>query len=574
MAIRNREIAAIFDEMADLLEIEGADAYRVRAYREAARVIPGMSESLAELVADGADLTELPSIGKAIAEKIAVIVKTGELPQLQEVRRRVPASLREVMQLGGLGPKRVKALHEQLGIDSLADLQQAVEAGKVHTLSGFGKKTEQQIKTRIGQWQGAEARTPLIEAEEIVRPLTAYLRDGEGVIDLTVAGSFRRRRETVGDLDILAACDDGRAVMERFVRYEEVREVVSKGETRSTVRLRSGMQVDLRVVPQASWGAALHYFTGSKAHNIAVRRRAIERGFKISEYGVFRGEESIAGRTEEEVYAAVGLPFIEPELREDRGELTAAEHQALPKLVRLEDIRGDLHAHTKASDGHDSLEAMADAAAALGLDYLAITDHSKHLGVAHGLDRKRLAEQIEQIDRLNEKLRGRIQILKSIEVDILEDGTLDLPDEILSQLDLRVASIHYKLDLPESKQTERVIRAMDNPLFNIFAHPSGRLIGTREPYAIDIERIMEAALERGCFLEVNAQPRRLDLTDTACRQAKEMGLKIAISTDAHSKGGLEQMRFGVWQARRGWLEREDVINTRPLGELRQLLKRN
>ncbi|MBK1701290.1 DNA polymerase/3'-5' exonuclease PolX, partial [Thiococcus pfennigii] len=372
--------------------------------------------------------------------------------------------------------------------------------------------------------------------------------------------------------------DDGGAVAERFVGYGAVAEVLAHGETRASVRLRSGIQVDLRVVPTASWGAALHYFTGSKAHNVAVRRRGVERGLKISEYGVYRGDEAIAGRTEESIYAAVGLPFIAPELREDRGEIEAAERGALPALVTPDDIRGDLHAHTDATDGQDSLAAMAEAAAALGYEYLAITDHTKHLGVVHGLDATRLAAQIDAIDRLNERLaeqyQGRFQILKASEVDILEDGSLDLPDEILARLDLRVASIHYKFDLPEHRQTERVIRAMDNRHFNILAHPTGRLIGAREPYAIDLERVMRAALERGCFLELNAQPSRLDLTELACKQAKELGLKVAISTDAHSRAGLEMMRFGIGQARRGWLAADDVINTRPLAALRRLLRRD
>lgn len=573
MHIHNREIAEIFEEIADLLEIDGADAYRVRAYREAGRVIPGLSESLADLVDQGEDLTELPSIGEAIAKKIKVIVATGGLPQLDEVKQRVPESLREILQLGGLGPKRVRALHEELGIDSLDGLKEAVDAGRVRTLSGFGKKTEQRIRERLAHWEGQEARTPLIEAEEIVKPLVQYLAGGKGVKDVAPAGSFRRRQETVGDLDLLVACDDPVAIMDRFVAYDEVRDVVSQGETRSTVHLRCGMQVDLRVVPQASWGAALHYFTGSKAHNIAVRRRGVERGLKINEYGVFRDADLIAGETEEAVFESVGLPFILPELREDRGEVAAAESGQLPRLVGLEDIRGDLHVHTKASDGHDGLEAMAEAAAERGYEYLAITDHTKRLGVAHGLDAERLAEQIDAIDRLNEKLDGRFCLLKGSEVDILEDGSLDLPDAILERLDLRVCSVHYKFELPERKQTERVLRAMDHRLFNIFAHPSGRLIGARDPYAIDLERIIDGAAERGCFLEVNAQPSRLDLTDVTCKMAKEAGVKVAISTDAHSRDGLNNMRFGVWQARRGWLGPEDVINTRRLSDLRRLLER-
>jgi DNA polymerase (family 10) len=573
MSVHNREIAAIFAQLADLLEIEGANAFRVRAYREAARTISVMSESLAEAVMRGEDLSKLPNIGTAIAAKIATIVQTGKLPQLEEVKQRTPATLCDILKLGGLGPKRVKVLHEQLGIETLEDLRRAVRAGKVHGLAGFGKKTEGHIEARLAQWKGEERRTLLLDAEDLVRPLLAYLKGIDGVKELTVAGSFRRRKETVGDLDILVTCKRGTPVMDHLVAYEEVREVVSHGETRSTVRLRSGMQVDLRVVPQVSYGAALHYFTGSKAHNIAVRKRAVSRGLKINEYGVFRGDERIAGRTEAEVFAAVELPYIVPELREDRGEIEAAERGTLPRLVEPGDIRGDLHAHTKASDGHDRLAAMAEAAAERGYEYLAITDHSRHVTVANGLDANRLAQQIEAIDALNERLADRIRLLKGIEVDILGDGSLDLPDSILRRLDLRVCAIHSEFGLAQKRQTERVIRAMDNPLFNIFAHPTGRLIEERDPYEIDLERLMFAALERGCFLEVNAQPSRLDLTDGACKLAKDMGLKVAISTDAHSTGQLHHLRFGVWQARRGWLGPDDVLNTRSLDGLLPLLKR-
>jgi DNA polymerase (family 10) len=573
MKIHNREIAGIFEELADLLEVEGANRFRVRAYRDAARVIGGMSEDLADLVESGSDLTELPNIGEAIAKKIRTVVETGSLPQLTEVEGRTPASLSEMMKLEGLGPKRVKTLHEKLGIDTLDDLRAAVEAHKVRQLEGFGPKTEETIRERLARWQGEERRTLLFAAEDIAKPLVAYLEAIDGIKDITVAGSYRRRKETVGDLDILVTCKRGTPVMDRFVGYDEVSEVVSKGDTRSTVRLRSGMQVDLRVLPQVSYGAALHYFTGSKAHNIAVRKLGVKRGLKINEYGVFRGDERVAGGTEEEVYGTVDLPYIPPELREDRGEIDAAREGKLPRLVERSDIRGDLHAHTKETDGHNSLREMAEAAAEQGYDYLAITDHSQHLSVAKGLDEKRLARQIEAIDRLNEDLEGRITVLKGIEVDVLEDGSLDLPDSILERLDLRVCSVHYKFNLSKEKQTERVLRAMDNPLFNILAHPSGRLLEERDPYELDLERIMEAAAERGCFLEVNAQPSRLDLSDSACKLAKEMGVKVAISTDAHGVGNLALMRFGIGQARRGWLEAKDVINTRPLKDLLALLKR-
>ncbi|MFW5955020.1 MAG: PHP domain-containing protein, partial [Guyparkeria sp.] len=382
--------------------------------------------------------------------------------------------------------------------------------------------------------------------------------------------SYRRGKETVGDLDILVTCRKDSPVMDRFVAHEEVSRVVSHGGTRSTVHLRSGLQVDLRVVPAVGAGAALHYFTGSKAHNIAVRRRGVERGLKINEYGVYRDEKRIAGRTEDEVFEAVGLPFVAPELREDRGEIEAAEARRLPDLVSLADIRGDLHCHTDATDGQHDLETMARAAQARGYEYLAITDHSKAVRVANGLDADRLLAQVDEIDRLNEALEG-ITILKGIEVDILADGRLDLPDDVLDRLDLAVCSIHSRFNLSEKQQTERVLRAMENPHFTILGHPTGRLINQRRPYAIDLGQVIRAAAERGCFLEVNAQPSRLDLDDAACMLAREQGARIAVSTDAHADVQLDAMRFGITQARRGWLTADDVINTRGLAALRKLI---
>ncbi|MFP4076051.1 MAG: DNA polymerase/3'-5' exonuclease PolX [Halochromatium sp.] len=573
MTIHNQEIADRLERAADLLEIGGGNAYRVRAYRQAAQTVSGLAQSVADRVENGDDLTELPDIGERMAEKIATIAETGELPQLDELEETLPAQLSELMHLSGLGPKRVKALHQDLGIENLDDLKQAVDHQRVRQLEGFGRKTEETIAEHLARRQGQEARTRLMEAEEVADTLARDLGAIEGVKQLAIAGSFRRRKETVGDLDILVTAAEGSAVMARFTGHEEVREIVSQGETRSTVVLRSGLQVDLRLMPEAAYGAALHYFTGSKAHNIAVRRMGVERGLKINEYGVFRDHERIAGRTEEEVYASVDLPYIEPVLREHRGEIEAAQQGRLPQLVELEAIRGDLHCHTRASDGHESLRAMAEAAAERGYEYLAITDHSQQVTVAGGLDEARLSAQIDRIERLNETLDGRIRVLKSTEVDILADGSLDLPDSILERLDLCVCSIHSRFDLSREQQTERVLRAMDNPNFSILGHPRGRLIGQREAYDLDLEMVLEAAAERGCFLEVNAQPKRLDLGDADCRLAKEMGVKVAISTDAHSSANLDYIRFGVDQARRGWLEADDVINTRSLEQLRKLLER-
>ena len=387
-----------------------------------------------------------------------------------------------------------------------------------------------------------------------------------------VAGSFRRRRETVGDLDILITCAKGATAINHFVKYEEIDKILSKGTTRATVILHAGVQVDLRVVPEQSYGAALHYFTGSKAHNIAVRKIAQARGLKVNEYGIFRGKARIGGRAEADVFKAAGLPFIEPELREDRGEIDAAREGRLPKLVTLADIKGDLHVHTRQSDGKSTLREMADAAKARGYRYVAITDHSKHATVAHGLDAKRLSAELDEIDRMNDEIGG-INLLKSCEVDILADGKLDLPDAILKRLDLTVCAVHYRFELDMKAQTERIIRAMDNRYFNILAHPTGRLLLERPGYAVDLDRVMEVAKERNCFLEVNSHPSRLDLDDVHCRAAKEIGLKVSISTDAHSNVGLNAMRFGVDQARRGWLEAGDVLNTRSWPDLRKLLAR-
>jgi DNA polymerase (family 10) len=572
MSIHNSEIADTFEKLADLLEIENANPFRVRAYRNAALTIRGHARSMAELVAEGEDLSKLPAVGKDLAAKIHTLVKTGELPALKQAEARTPGALRLMLKIDGLGPKRVRTLHQVLKIRSLRDLERAALNGRVRSVPGFGAKTEARIIDQIGQLSEVETRSGRLVAEEIAQPLVAYLQTIRGVKQVTLAGSYRRRRDSVGDLDILVTATRNSAVMQRFVTYDEVVDVVAQGQTRATVRLHSGIQVDLRVVPQLSYGAALHYFTGSKAHNIAVRRIAMDRGLKLNEYGVFKDEKRIAGRTEQEIFAAVGLPYIEPEMRENRGEIEAARQDRLPLLVCGKDIRGDLHCHTKASDGHDSLEEMAGAARAKGYEYLAVSDHSRRVTVAHGLDATRLAQQIDAIDRLNETLEGLV-LLKACEVDILDNGKLDLPDSILARLDLTVCAVHYKFALSRQRQTERILRAMDNPNFNVLAHPTGRLINQRNPYEVDLERLMRAARENGCFMELNAHPDRLDLTDEACLMAREIGLKVAISTDAHSTSSLDFMRFGIDQARRGWLSANDVLNTRSLKALRRLLRR-
>jgi DNA polymerase (family 10) len=572
MTVHNADIAVLFERMADLLEIEDANPFRVRAYRRAAMTIEELPASVADMLARGEDLTEIPGIGEDLAGKIAEIAKTGHMRMLEEVEARTPSTLATLTAIPGLGPKRVHALHETLGVKTFEDLARAARAGMVRALPGFSAALEAKLLKAIDERREAKPRFKISTAEDFAGKLNAYLQAAPGVGQVVVAGSFRRRKETVGDLDILVTAADGPAAIDRFVRYDEVEKVLAKGPTRSTVVLKAGLQVDVRVVPEESYGAALVYFTGSKAHNIALRKLGQDRGLKINEYGVFRADRAIAGRTEADVYRSVDLPFIEPELREDRGEIEAAAAGRLPKLVTLADLRGDLHVHTRASDGKSSLRDIAEAAKARGYEYVAITDHTRHATIAHGLDPKRLAAQIDEIDRLNDQIEG-IRILKSSEVDILADGKLDLPDSVLKRLDFTVCAVHYRFELDAKAQTERIVRAMDNRFCNILAHPTGRLIGERPGYAVDLERVMEAAKERGCFLELNAHPSRLDLDDVHCRAAKEMELKLALGTDAHSNVGLGAMRYGVDQARRGWLEADDLLNTRSWPELKALLAR-
>ncbi|MDR3506128.1 MAG: DNA polymerase/3'-5' exonuclease PolX [Acidocella sp.] len=570
MQVSNAEVAAELDKIADLLDVEAANRFRVRAYRQAARLVGAFGRNIADM--QGEELDELPGIGPDLAGKIVTLAHGGHLPLLDELEREVSPGVTALLAIPGLGPKRVHQLHETLGIDTVAGLTEAANAGKLHGIPGFGRGLETKIMRALASGAVAQPRTLLSTAEQTAIPLLQDLWHAEGVKQAEIAGSYRRRRETVGDIDIVVAAASNQKVMQRFTSYEAVAEVVEQGQTRATVRLRNGLQVDLRVVPEESYGAALCYFTGSKAHNIKLRQIAVEQGLKLNEYGLHKGVRQIVGRTEEELYERLGLRYIPPELREDQGEIDAARENRLPHLVSVKDIWGDLHAHTDATDGRANLREMAMAARARGYGYIAITDHSRRLGIAHGLDVKRLARQMEEIERLNDGLKG-FTVLKAIEVDILEDGTLDLPDTILNKLDLVIGAIHSRFDLPQEKQTERILRAMDRRCFNILAHPTGRLINQRPAYAVDMERVMRGALERGCFLELNAQPERLDLTDAHCRLAKSMGLKLAISTDAHAEPELGFMRFGVDQARRGWLEAADVLNTRPVNELLSLLRR-
>ncbi len=568
MPVHNADIARVFEEIADLLEIGDANPFRVRAYRNAARVVGELQLDIAATIVRGVQLPKLPGIGEDLAGKMHEIVASGHCAVLDRLRRKMPPAITELLRIPGLGPKRVKALYRELDVQTLEQLYRAARDGRIRKVHGFGEKTEVNILQSVEARLSKARRFKLAVAAQYADALADCLRRSRGVGNVVVAGSLRRMRETVGDIDILATADASSDIIERFVRYAEVKDVLSQGDTRSSVLLKSGIQVDLRVVPRESYGAALHYFTGSKAHNIAIRRLAQARGLKLNEYGIFRGEKRISGETEESVFAAVGLPYIPPELREDRGEIEAARAGRLPRLVELSDLKGDLHSHTQWTDGHHSVEEMALAAKARGLAYLAITDHSRRLTVANGLDPDRLRKQMDEIERT--AVPG-ITLLKGIEVDILEDGTLDLPDSVLKELDVVIAAVHSKFDLSRERQTERILRALDHPLVSILAHPLGRLIDAREPYDVDMLRIIRKAAAGGRFLELNAHPERLDLFDTHCRTAKDEGVLVSINSDAHSVQQFDNLKYGVGQARRGWLEKRDVLNARPLAELKRFL---
>jgi DNA polymerase (family 10) len=570
-AVDNQRIAQIFEEIADLLEMEAANPFRIRAYRNAARTVRSQELSFAERIASGSAPPKLPGIGHDLSEKIDEIVRTGDCALLRRLQREVPAGLSELLHLPGIGPKRVRQLYQELAVDSLASLQQALADGRMRQLSGFGPRLIERLQHAIGAKASAERRYLLPQAAAQAAPLLDYLRGLAKVEAAVIAGSYRRRRDTVGDLDILLQADpqDPRP-MAGALRYPAIERVMAAGATRASLRLYGGMQVDLRVVAAASFGAALQYFTGSKAHGIALRRRARAQGCKLNEYGLYRNGKQLAGRQEADIYQALGLPWIPPELREDTGEIAAAEHGKLPRLIELDDLRGDLHCHTRASDGTNSLREMAMAAQQRGWQYLAITEHSRRLSIAHGLDADRLLRQLDEIDRLNDELQS-LTLLKGIEVDILADGTLDMPDALLARLDIVVGAVHSHFNLPVQQQTQRIQRAMDSRYFTILAHPTGRLLQEREGYPLDIEAIIEHAQQRGCYLELNAQPQRLDLNDHYCRLAKAQGVLLSIASDAHRSSDFELLEYGIGQARRGWLEPGDVLNTRNLAQLLRLL---
>ena len=573
----NREIAAVFEQVADLLEFQDANPFRVRAYRNSARKLADLSEPLSTIAVDPArQLTDLEGIGKDLAEKIQTLLATGSLPMLDELLAEAPPTVLDLLRVPGLGPKKAAVLYRELGVGSLEDLRAACEQERVRELKGFGTKTEEKILQGLAIAEQAQRRTRWAQADEIASRLLDHMRLADGIQQLQMAGSYRRGCETVGDLDLLAEADDADAVMDQLGSMPAVVEVLARGNTKMSVRLDRGMQIDLRVVPGESFGAALQYFTGSKAHNVVVRGRAKQRGLKVNEWGVFRvtkqGRETyLAGRTEQEVYAALDLPCFPPEIREAREEFDWAEQGELPELVRLEQIRGDLHMHTTASDGKATLEEMVAAAKERGLEYIAITDHSKRVSMAGGLDARRLRAQWKEIDQLRNRI-DRIAVLKGVECDILEKGGMDLPDDVLAEADWVIASVHYGQNQPSEQITERILGALENPHVDILAHPTGRLINRREPYAVDIEQVFAAAARHGKLLELNANPARLDLSDVHCAEARRLGVPIVISTDAHSTGGMDVMRYGVLQARRGGLTAADVANARSWKAFKKLLQ--
>ena len=578
----NREIAAVFEQVADLLEFQNANPFRVRAYRNGARKIADLTEPLAAIADDQSrQLTDLEGIGKDLAEKISALLTTGKLPMLEELLQAVPSSVLALLRVPGLGPKKAAVIHRELGVSSLEELREACTAKKVRKLKGFGAKTEETILKGLDIAAQAEKRTRWAEADAIAAELLEHMRSIDGVEQIEMAGSYRRGCETIGDLDLLIDAENGDAVMDHFGSFLGTVDVLVRGETKMSIRLDSGMQIDLRIVPTESFGAALQYFTGSKEHNVVVRGRAKDRGLKVNEWGVYRNEKEkeeggseiyLAGSTEVEVYKALDLPLFLPQLREARQEFEWADQGTLPELVQLEDIRGDLHMHTNASDGKATFEEMIEAARSRGLEYIAITDHSKRVSMAGGLDTKRLEAQWAEIDRIRDQY-DNIRVLKGIECDILEKGGMDLPDDVLAKADWVIASVHYGQQQPIEQITDRILGALENPYVDILAHPTGRLINRRKPYAVDMEQVFATAAKCGKMLELNANPMRLDLHDIHCATAKRHGIPIVISTDAHSTVGLEVMRHGVQQAQRGGLTAADVANTLLWEKFSELVRR-
>jgi DNA polymerase (family 10) len=569
----NREIARAFEQIADLMDIGGENQFKIRSYRNVARTLDSYPTSLATMAAEGR-LREIAGVGESIAEKIEELLDTGSISFLEQLRKKYPQGLPEMLEIPGIGPKKVGLVYRELGIETIEQLARAAAQGKLRDLPGMGKKSEENILRGIAIYQQGRERALLGEALPIAEEILGELRQTEGVVAVSTAGSLRRGRETIGDLDVLAAAADSAPVMAAFKELSQIAEVILAGETKCSAYLHDGRQIDLRVVPPESFGAAQQYFTGSKAHNIALRSRAIQRKLKLNEYGVFKEEtdERIAGATEEEVYAALDLPWMPPEIREDMGEIEAAEKGELPDLVELKDIKGDLHMHTTASDGAQSLDDMIEGCRARGYAYMAVTEHSQSLYVASGLKAKDLEKRIQEIHEVNDRTDD-IEVLVGSEVDIKADGTLDYPDSLLDQLDIVLAALHQGFSPDVERMTGRLLTALETERLDFVTHPTGRLIGKRDAYGLDLEAVMDVAAKTKTALEVNCYPERLDLNDVNCRMAKQKGVKIAICTDAHSTSMLDYMKLGVMTARRGWIERKDVVNAQTTKALLKWLKR-
>jgi DNA polymerase (family 10) len=567
----NKEIAQFFNELADYLEIKGDNPFRIRAYRNAARTIETSGYDFAKLVQEGYDLSQLPDIGERIAKKIVEIVTTGKLSKLEEVKKEFPPHILDLLKIEGLGPKKVKTLYEKLGIGSLEELKKAAEEHKIRELPGFGEKTEEKILKGVVLYKKEGKRFLFAEAEPCASELYEYLKGFEAIHQLTVAGSFRRRKETVGDLDIVSTSDDPLGAMDHFTSFGKIKEVVSKGDTRSTIILENNLQVDFRCVSDLSYGAALHYFTGSKAHNIAVRKMAVDKGWKVNEYGVFNEKmERIAGRTEEEIYKLFGMEYIEPELREDRGEIEAAIEGKLPKLVTLEDLRGDWHLRTRYGDGEAEPEALVQKALDLGYSHLCIADKASYLFCEHGRECPPVSEYLEQLDRL-QKEYPKVRIIKGVEVEIEEDGSLAYDTKDLEPFDLVIAAVEEEYELSKAKQTERLIKALSHPMVKMLAHPTCRIIAQRNGCSLDIEKVVDAAAKEGVWLEIDARPDRLDLSDVHLKAARDSGVRFVLGSVAAKAEEMENIRYGLNQARRGWLEAQHLVNTLESSELDKLL---
>jgi DNA polymerase (family 10) len=568
----NEEIAEIFDRMSRVLAFKGKDRFRTLAYERAAGSLRGLDQDVDELARAG-KLEDIPGVGHDLSEMIEEYLKTGHIRRIEQESRHVPDELIEMMDIPGLGPKTLALLHQEYRIKNIEDLERLIESGKLRKLRGFGEKKIENLRRGVELWRSSKQRMRLGLALPLAEKLLDDARKIPGVERADLAGSILRRRETIGDIDMLIVSRNSEEALREFVKLPVIKQVIARGETRATVIIEGGVQVDVRAVPRESYGAALQYFTGSKEHSVHLRTLALQRGLKLNEYGVFRGERRLGGKDEEEVYGLLGMAPPPPELREDRGEIEAAIEKRLPELIEVDDLRGDLHTHTTWSDGGSSIEEMVETAAELGYEYIALTDHSRSARIARGLDLDRLEEKIEELEAVRKK-RGKRKprILLGSEVDILPDGKLDYPDEVLARLDVVVASLHAAFRQTRDRMTGRLLDAIANPYVNVIGHPTTRLIGSREPVEFDFERVLQAAAEAGVALEVNGQPSRLDLNDTLARSAHEAGALLAIDSDAHSAAQLEQIRYGVFQARRGWVEARSVVNTWPWAKFNRWIR--